>query len=81
MQALATRWRLHLDSGRWAVVSHPFWTCPLPYWDMPACAPELFAELAHNSALLVFKGDLNYRRLVGDGVWTVRVGFVVCGKH
>jgi hypothetical protein len=45
--------------------THPFSCAPLPYADMPA---ELRRRLA-SSALTVLKGDLNYRRLVGDRLW------------
>ncbi|KOV69276.1 damage-control phosphatase ARMT1 family protein [Streptomyces sp. MMG1121] len=54
-----------LADGRLAVRAHPFSCAPLPYADMPA---DLRAEFAAGT-LTVFKGDLNYRRLVGDRLW------------
>lgn len=42
-----------------------FWTSPFPYGDLPQFAPELLQELK-KSDLTIWKGDLNYRRLVGD---------------
>ncbi|MYU05202.1 DUF89 family protein [Streptomyces sp. SID8366] len=57
--------RSALTDGRLTVRAHPFSCAPLPYERMPA---ELRAEFAA-ATLTVFKGDLNYRRLVGDRRW------------
>ncbi|WP_369363623.1 damage-control phosphatase ARMT1 family protein [Streptomyces sp. CG4] len=54
-----------LADGRLAVRAHPFSCAPLPYERMP---DDLRAEFAA-ATLTVFKGDLNYRRLVGDRLW------------
>ncbi|KPH99284.1 protein of unknown function DUF89 [Actinobacteria bacterium OK074] len=54
-----------LAEGRLDVRAHPFSCAPLPYADMP---DDLRAEFAA-ADLTVFKGDLNYRRLVGDRLW------------
>ncbi|MFF7903460.1 damage-control phosphatase ARMT1 family protein [Streptomyces sp. NPDC088817] len=54
-----------MADGRLTVRAHPFSCSPLPYADMPADLRDEFAE----AALTVFKGDLNYRRLVGDRLW------------
>ncbi|MFJ1653891.1 damage-control phosphatase ARMT1 family protein [Streptomyces sp. NPDC088337] len=54
-----------MADGRLTVRAHPFSCSPLPYADMPADLREEFAA----AALTVFKGDLNYRRLVGDRLW------------
>ncbi|WBO63117.1 damage-control phosphatase ARMT1 family protein [Streptomyces camelliae] len=54
-----------LADGRLTVRVHPFSCAPLPYPDMP---DDLRAEFAA-ATLTVFKGDLNYRRLVGDRLW------------
>ncbi|MGW7408132.1 damage-control phosphatase ARMT1 family protein [Streptomyces sp. NPDC054833] len=54
-----------MADGRLAVRAHPFSCAPLPYTDMPG---DLRAEFAA-AALTLFKGDLNYRRLVGDRLW------------
>ncbi|KAK1231466.1 Hairy/enhancer-of-split with YRPW motif protein 2 [Marasmius sp. AFHP31] len=45
-----------------------FWTNPLPYWDMERECPDLWNDL-RNSELVIFKGDLNYRKLTGDIQW------------
>ncbi|WP_228901239.1 damage-control phosphatase ARMT1 family protein [Streptomyces sp. DH1] len=54
-----------LTDGRVTVRAHPFSCAPLPYSEMPA---DLRAEFAA-ATVTVLKGDLNYRRLVGDRRW------------
>ncbi|KAI3612739.1 duf89 domain-containing protein [Moniliophthora roreri] len=51
-----------------------FWTSPLPYWDMQTYAPELWKDL-RGSDLVIFKGDLNYRKLTGDIQWPSTTSF------
>ncbi len=51
-------------AGRLRVLTHPFWCSPLTFHELPH---DLRAGLA--GRFLVFKGDLNYRRLVGDNRW------------
>ncbi|KAJ7147366.1 DUF89 domain-containing protein [Mycena filopes] len=45
-----------------------FWTSPAPYWDLQVQAPKLW-ETLKSSNLVIFKGDLNYRKLTGDVKW------------
>ncbi|MER7490863.1 damage-control phosphatase ARMT1 family protein [Streptomyces sp. NPDC126497] len=54
-----------LTDGRLVLRAHPFSCAPLPYADMP---DDLRADFAA-ATLTVLKGDLNYRRLVGDRHW------------
>ncbi|WP_330460483.1 damage-control phosphatase ARMT1 family protein [Streptomyces sp. NBC_00820] len=54
-----------MADGRLVVRAHPFSGGPLPYADMP---DDLRAEFA-SAVLTIVKGDLNYRRLVGDRMW------------
>ncbi|MER6468165.1 damage-control phosphatase ARMT1 family protein [Streptomyces collinus] len=54
-----------MADGRLTTAAHPFSRAPLPYADAP---DDLRAEFAA-ATLTVFKGDLNYRRLVGDRLW------------
>ncbi|WP_437046762.1 damage-control phosphatase ARMT1 family protein [Streptomyces sp. enrichment culture] len=54
-----------LGDGRLALRTHPFSCAPLPYADMP---DDLRADFAA-ATVTVVKGDLNYRRLVGDRYW------------
>ncbi|MEU9366550.1 damage-control phosphatase ARMT1 family protein [Streptomyces avermitilis] len=54
-----------LTDGRLVVRAHVFSCAPLPYADMPDDLRREFAE----ADLTIMKGDLNYRRLVGDRLW------------
>jgi hypothetical protein len=54
-----------LDAGIIQIKNHPFWTSPLAFWDLPQ---DLRSDLGQSN-LLIFKGDANYRRLLGDRHW------------
>ncbi|MFH9551497.1 damage-control phosphatase ARMT1 family protein [Streptomyces sp. NPDC017435] len=54
-----------MSDGTLTVRAHPFSASPLPYAAMP---DDLRADFA-TAALTIVKGDLNYRRLVGDSRW------------
>ncbi|WP_369375400.1 damage-control phosphatase ARMT1 family protein [Streptomyces sp. cg36] len=54
-----------MAAGRLEVRTHPFFCAPLPYEEMPEDLREEFAAVS----LTILKGDLNYRRLVGDCMW------------
>ncbi|WP_328659828.1 damage-control phosphatase ARMT1 family protein [Streptomyces sp. NBC_00334] len=60
-----------LADGRVTVRAHPFSCAPLPYADMPGDLREDFAA----ATVTVLKGDLNYRRLVGDRWWPPTTSF------
>ncbi|MER7408949.1 MULTISPECIES: damage-control phosphatase ARMT1 family protein [Streptomyces] len=60
-----------LREGRLLVRSHPFSCAPLGYAAMPG---DLRADFA-SAALTLLKGDLNYRRLVGDRHWPATTPF------
>ncbi|WP_107115647.1 MULTISPECIES: damage-control phosphatase ARMT1 family protein [unclassified Streptomyces] len=66
-----------LGDGRLTVRAHPFSCAPLPYADMPA---DLRGELA-SATLTLLKGDLNYRRLVGDRRWPPTTPFAEVTAH
>lgn len=68
---LGRRLQIYLEKGWWQLVDHPFWTSPLPMWEMTA---DLRSELAQ-SDLIITKGDANYRRLLGDRHWTFTTPF------
>ena len=60
-----------MADGRLSVRAHAFSCAPLPYADMP---DDLRAEIG-GAALTILKGDLNYRRLVGDRWWAPTTSF------
>ena len=71
---LARRWETYLRNKSWTVHSDGFWTFPHSYHEMPTADPALYQDLA-NDCLVIFKGDLNYRKLVGDLNWETSVSF------
>ena len=68
IQKTGTYWRDLLSSKKIEFRAHPFWTTQHSFGRMPVLQPELFAELA-GADLVIFKGDLNYRKLTYDGYW------------
>ncbi|MFJ8882550.1 damage-control phosphatase ARMT1 family protein [Streptomyces sp. NPDC102402] len=60
-----------MGAGRLDVRTHAFFCAPFPYERMPG---DLRAELA-GATVTVLKGDLNYRRLVGDRRWPATTPF------
>lgn len=58
-----------LEEGKFELLptSH-FWTSPQAFHSMRTIDPELYKSL-QESKLIIFKGDLNYRKLLGDVCW------------
>ena len=52
-------------TGRLQVASHFYWASPGPAWEMP---PDLRDDLG-GAAFLISKGDIHYRRWLGDAGW------------
>lgn len=74
MSKSGVRWQRYLKEGVWCYHDHPFWTQPHEFCDMAADAPDLYATL-READLVLFKGDLNYRKLTGDRDWGHTVDF------
>lgn len=72
--ACGADWADHVRMGRWTYHDHIFWTLPHPYCAMPQVAPDLYAEL-QKACLVLFKGDLNYRKLMSDRKWDFTTPF------
>jgi len=62
---LGERLRGHLHEGRLWLYSHWFYTTSLFYFQLP---DDLHARLTE-ADLVILKGDVNYRRLLGDAHW------------
>ncbi|KAJ5665174.1 uncharacterized protein N7477_007622 [Penicillium maclennaniae] len=68
LDKLTPRLRKLFNSAAIMTTSDPFWTTPFSFHEMPSKAAALFGEL-QKSYLVIFKGDLNYRKLTRDGLW------------
>lgn len=65
LQFLFQEWVMHHAEGRLIMRPNRFWTEGGSFWRLPQQAPELYDDLKE-SELVIFKGDLNYRKLTGD---------------
>jgi hypothetical protein len=62
---LAERLLSAFDQGRLRVLPDFYWNGPRFLWDRP---PRIAAEL-DRATMVIFKGDANYRRVIGDALW------------
>jgi Damage-control phosphatase ARMT1-like domain len=75
--SVAARLRQAFAAGRLMLAPDPFWSGPRFLWEAP---PHLVRTLARAS-LVVFKGDANYRRVVGDALWPADDPFAVAAAY
>ena len=75
--AIGRRLRTAIETGRLTVRAHPFSVAPFGYQELP---DDLRAEFAA-AKLTIMKGDLNYRRLVGDRSWPATTSFAELTKY
>ena len=61
----------YCTGGRLVLSAPDFFCAPLGFRD----APKQFADEVAAAKLTIFKGDLNYRRLVGDRLWPATTPF------
>ena len=74
LQTLGRRWLQYSADDVWQFSTHRFWTLPHDFAAMKSTASDLHDDLAA-SDLVLFKGDLNYRKLCGDRAWPTTTGF------
>lgn len=65
VRAFGARVGGHIAGGRLVLKDDPFWTHYRMFRDFP---PSLREDLA-SASLVILKGDVNYRRLLGDRHW------------
>ena len=68
LQEAGKYWKslIHLDKLEFR--TELFWTTQHPFGRLPIVEPGLFEDLA-DADLVIYKGDLNYRKLTYDGLW------------
>ncbi|GAA98802.1 uncharacterized protein L969DRAFT_76534 [Mixia osmundae IAM 14324] len=65
LKKMGQRWKKYEKAGQWKYQEHPFWCTGYTFWDLKSEAPDLFLDLSE-SDLVMFKGDLNHRKLTYD---------------
>ncbi|KAI5365036.1 hypothetical protein Slin15195_G045740 [Septoria linicola] len=68
LETLFKNWSSLYAEGQIVLRPNPFWTEGGSYWRLPITAPALYEDLKQ-SELVIFKGDLNYRKLTADAQW------------
>lgn len=69
MSKLGEKWQHRLEDNSFHVKSHAFWTLPFAFNHMPRMGSDLWQYINDGGLLAIFKGDLNYRKLIGDLAW------------
>ena len=65
---LFQHWSTLHQNGQLMIRPNRFWTHGGSYWRLPHTEKDLFEDF-RDSELVIFKGDLNYRKLTGDAMW------------
>jgi len=63
--AVGQRVRKAWEQRRLVLAADPFWVSSSFLWEMPQSLKETLAR----AQLVILKGDMNYRRAVGDTIW------------
>lgn len=77
LASLAQRLRGAFDAGRLALAPDLFWSGPRFLWEAP---PRVMQALTA-ATIVVFKGDANYRRVVGDAPWPPEAPFEAAASY
>lgn len=70
---LFSEWSNFHAEGQLVIRPNDFWTHGGSYWRLPASEPRLLEDLKE-AEVVIFKGDLNYRKLTGDVSFVNRYG-------
>ncbi len=65
VRQLGVRLSTYIETGHLVLKADPFWTSPLMFRRMPPSLHQILAD----ADLVILKGDVNYRRLLGDRHW------------
>lgn len=74
LQFLFQSWSSIYAEGQFVLRPNDFWTAGGSYWRLPKTEPKLYDDLK-GSELVIFKGDLNYRKLTADASWPATTPF------
>ncbi|XP_076815430.1 damage-control phosphatase ARMT1-like isoform X2 [Clavelina lepadiformis] len=77
---LSTKLQERFKDGSMLLMKNDFWTLPDPFCLMNESSSELYKYFS-SSDLVLFKGDLNYRKLVGDLDWPHDTSFKMALRH
>ena len=75
LRDLAEKCLFYLNTQQFAVEENFYYCTPLPYHIIEKEDPNLYRKLTR-SKLLIFKGDLNYRKLGTDLNWPKTISFI-----
>ena len=75
--AIAGRLQTAMGNGRLVLRTHWFYCAPYSFHHAPADLTQMWKP----DALVLLKGDLNYRRLVGDRRWTPTAPFSLAAGY
>lgn len=76
LNQLGQQWSKCFKNKTWTIEKADYWTSPFDYAEMQSRDLTLYNRLA-DSDFAIFKGDLNYRKLLGDRSWSPDVSFKV----
>ncbi|XP_037293136.1 damage-control phosphatase ARMT1 isoform X2 [Manduca sexta] len=74
LKEIGEQWARYVEDGTFIVLCDDFWTYPHVYRDMKKYDYNMYRKLQYAVAVL-FKGDLNYRKLLGERNVNPTVGF------
>ncbi|KAF5277000.1 hypothetical protein FQR65_LT16079 [Abscondita terminalis] len=68
LNTLGKRWSKYVQEQTWVIVENNFFTLPIDYSYLAKDCVDLYKQFAE-AKLVIFKGDLNYRKLFGEKNW------------
>lgn len=69
LKSFSDKWFKNFESGIWSIKINDFWTLPVEFEMMHKYDRKLYEGLSF-SKLIIFKGDLNYRKLFREIFWS-----------